>query len=247
MITPSTPTLSKPQVTAPVDIEQDFVNSGYTYIVGIDEVGRGALAGAAYIGYALSYFTPTYTPELLSTVLSGVNDSKKLSPKRRENFTHLISSGLTNVGYVKIDVSEIDDVGVDEAIRRSVQTAFDNVRENVYNLRSQPSHSHLPEITKENCVIITDQGLQNVAIKEQGYASYEFVHGDSRSLLIACASVFAKTHRDRYMTLLHNQHPEYGWKSNKGYGTKQHTEALKTHGVTKLHRMSFEPMKSDFK
>ncbi len=188
------------------------------YIIGIDEVGRGPIAGPVTVG-------ATLMPSSLSWKdFEGLKDSKKLTEKKREEWFSKIC-GIDEVSYAVSSVSQkaIDSVGIVLAI----QSALDkSLNELLYKLK----------IKSKDCLVLLDGGL---------HAGDEFMYqetiikGDEKECSIAIASVMAKVTRDREMIRLSEKFPEYGFDTHKGYGTKKHFEAIKEIGLCDLHRRSF--------
>ena len=190
-------------------------------VIGIDEVGRGPLAGPV-ISCAFIFFDKN----LQNKDLNFINDSKKLSAKKRI----LALQGIYNLKKQKkiqyclgmASVQEIDRFNILEATKISMKRA-------VQKLKYNPSQ------------IIVDG---NIDLKLENYPSKSVIKGDQKSYSIAAASIVAKIHRDRYMQFLSYRWPFYEWSSNAGYGTKIHIEQIKKQGTTIHHRKSFEPIKT---
>lgn len=183
-------------------------------VCGIDEVGRGPLAGPVVA--AAVTIDRARVPD---TLLSLINDSKKVTAARRE----IIYRELPNFAAVSIaecGVEEIDDINILQAALKAMHKAFDG-------LSARPVAALVDgnKAPKLECRIKTVIG------------------GDALSLSIAAASIMAKVHRDRLMKTYAIEFPHYGWEKNAGYGTQQHLKAIETHGVTRLHRRSFAPIK----
>ncbi|PHZ86202.1 ribonuclease HII [Paremcibacter congregatus] len=179
------------------------------YVCGVDEVGRGPWAGP--VTTAAVILNPANIPD-------GLNDSKKLSAKKREKLYPLIMESA-QVGFGEASPQEIDDLNILQATHLAMQRA-------VANLPRRPDHAlidgnRLPEL---DCP-----------------ASF-VIKGDNISLSIAAASIIAKVRRDFFMAEIAKIYPEYGWESNAGYGTRQHIEALSLVGPSRFHRMSFAPI-----
>ncbi len=177
------------------------------YIAGVDEAGRGALAGpvvAAAVILPADFSVP------------GVNDSKKLSEKRRNEMFEVISDAAVAVCAGVRSHEAIDRINILEATREAM-------REAVEGLAVKPDH------------VLTDaMTLDGISVPQTG-----IVKGDALSVSIAAASIIAKVTRDRMMAELGVQYPDYGFERNKGYGTKEHYAALDTAGVCPVHRRSF--------
>jgi len=183
-------------------------------IAGIDEVGRGPLAGPLIAAAAI--IDPDTCPD-------GLHDSKKLTKKRRETlYAALIDT--TPYGLGVIEVEELDHIN---NIHRASLTAMTRAFQDL------AAKGHAPQAALiDGKFVPPDLPCPGTAL----------VKGDARSLSISAASIIAKVTRDRIMTQLADEFPHYGWASNAGYGSKQHMEALKTHGVTIHHRLSFAPV-----
>ena len=199
------------------NIEKDFAHN----VIGVDEVGRGPLAGPV-VSCAFIFFDISMDNE----ELFFINDSKKLSLKKRIEAIKEISK-LKKLNKIKYklgmaSVEEIDKFNILEATKLSMRRA-------VKKLNLPPTQ------------LIIDG---NIDLQLKGYPSRSIIKGDQKSYSIAAASIIAKIHRDRYMHFLSNKHPSYGWSSNAGYGTKKHIEEIYKKGITTHHRRSFEPIKS---
>lgn len=181
-------------------------------IAGVDEVGRGPLAGP--VVSAAVIFTDR------DTVIDGINDSKKLTPKCRQVLYEKITS-VAKFGIGMASVEEINSYNILQATKLSMKRALANL-----NL--------------ELDYVLVD-GNQPPEVKWQVKS---IVNGDSLSISIAAASIVAKVTRDRLMEELHNKHPQYNWHKNKGYGTKEHLSAIGLHGITKHHRKNFAPIRT---
>jgi ribonuclease HII len=188
---------------------------GYKRIAGIDEAGRGPLAGPVVAAACI-------IPE--GIVIEGVNDSKQLEPAVREKlYEMLLSDKRIDYALGIVESGKIDEINILRATLEAMHTA-------VLSLETSPDYLlvdglHLP--TKE---------IPGLAI----------VEGDSKSQSIAAASILAKVTRDRLMLELHEMWPMYGFNKHKGYGTKEHLEAIVKYGLCPVHRMTFEPLKSLF-
>ena len=190
-----------------------------TLSCGIDEVGRGPLAGPVVAACV-------YIPDDIrdSAWVKELNDSKKISAKKRENLCALIKTHC-QYGIHICDVDEIDALNILQATLKSMQQAFLAFQQKtqVTAVHALVDGNKAPQLP---CPVTT------------------VVKGDSKSASIAAASILAKVTRDAIMTDLSKDFPHYGWHSNVGYGAKVHIEAIHTHGVTPHHRRSFEPVKS---
>lgn len=176
------------------------------YPAGMDEVGRGPLAGPVVAGFVI-------LPE--APLIEFVNDSKKLSEKRRELLYPLIIelAAAHGTGWVEPDM--IDEINILNATKRAFKLAFENAG---------------------GCTHVLVDAVTGLDIPAEQTA---IIHGDALSYLIAAASILAKVERDRYMIQMHEKYPQYGFDKNKGYGTAQHIAALREYGPCPLHRRSF--------
>ena len=189
--------------------ERDLWRKGHRHIAGVDEAGRGPLAGPVV---AASVILPR------DHGIEGINDSKKIAAKKRELLYDEIWEKAIDVGVYSISHIVIDNINILEATKLAMEMA-------VYSMETKPDY------------ILVDGNRQlNV---RNNTPSLNLVSGDSISLSIAAASIIAKVTRDRVMYELHNFLPIYGWDKNKGYGTKKHLEALGVYGPSPYHRKSF--------
>lgn len=182
-------------------------HSDCTYICGIDEVGRGPLAGPVVAGAVI---LPKDEPILY------LNDSKKLSEKKREQLYDEIMEKAVAVGIGMVSPARIDEINI-------LQATYEAMREAVSKL------DVTPQILLNDAVTIPQITIPQVPI----------IKGDAKSISIAAASIVAKVTRDRLMREYDKIMPEYGFASNKGYGSKEHIEAIKKYGPTPIHRRSF--------
>jgi ribonuclease HII len=197
-------------------LEKQFLKQGYRLIAGIDEAGRGAWAGPVV---AAAVILPLDRPAL-PKVLTGVNDSKQLTPRQREKFFDVIRAVALAIGVGGAGPGEIDRDGLLPATRAAMQRA-------VAMLQPQP-----------DALLIDAVNLQSLISLPQRFLNY----GDSLSLSIAAASIIAKVSRDRTMLALDARYPGYGFARHKGYGTAAHSAALKQLGVSAAHRLSYAPV-----
>ncbi len=182
----------------------------YDRIAGVDEVGRGPWAGP--VTAAAVILDPTRIP-------GGLNDSKKLSAKRRA----ALSEQLLTVAEVGIGVASVEEI--DE--HNILQATYLAMRRAIAALPASPDYALI-----DGNRVPADLSCPAEAV----------VKGDGRSVSIAAASIVAKVNRDTYMAEISRAHPEYGWETNKGYGTPAHQLSLSCHGVTPHHRRSFKPI-----
>lgn len=194
-------------------------------ILGIDEVGRGPLAGPLVVGaVVLTEGVDGERPEWVARL----KDSKKLSAKRREELSGIILSEAPAVGLGWVSVSELDEIGVSEALRLATRRAVEEV---------QSKHAKFSQIVIDGKVNF----LKGTALEK--YVSV-MPKADDLVKEVSAASIVAKVARDRYMTELSLKFPGYGFEENAGYGTAKHLAAIKEIGICDEHRRSFEPVKS---
>jgi ribonuclease HII len=185
-------------------------------VAGIDEAGRGPLAGPVYAAAAVIDRT-----RAARKLLRMIDDSKKLTLEQREEaYEAMIASGVVQFAVAEASVEEIDRINI-------LQATYLAMRRAVQALAEQPE------------VVLVDG---NRAPPQIGCRAETIVGGDAHSYSIAAASIFAKVLRDRYMAKLAETFPGYGWESNRGYGSAQHLDALTLLGPTPHHRMSFAPL-----
>lgn len=201
-------------------LEEMLRQDGVRYIVGVDEVGRGPLAGpvtAAAVVFDLGLWS-----QLASFSAEGqVRDSKVMKAEKRAAMIDRIRREALIVGVDSVEPAEIDEINILQATFKAMKRAIGQVLEVID-----------PALTR--VVVDGNQLLPNFALKQMAV-----VGGDAEVFSVACASVIAKVHRDALMDRLHDEFPVYGWQKNKGYGTAEHIKALKEHGLTAQHRRSF--------
>lgn len=186
--------------------EKELLEKGHSLICGIDEAGRGPLAGPVMIGAAIMD---------MDYIIPEVNDSKKLTEKKREELYDEVVAAAIGYKTIAIDIDVIDDINILNATKMGMKKAVDNL-------------FPLPDI------LLID------AVKENfNMPSISIIHGDALSYSIASASILAKVERDRIMRDYAKIYPEYGFEQHKGYATKLHIEMLKKYGPCPIHRKSF--------
>lgn len=191
--------------------ENELRSMGINVIAGVDEVGRGPLIGSVITACVV-------LPQ--DFVLEGLNDSKKLSEKKRDKFYDVIMDKALAVGIGECNEKEIDELNIYEATKVAMKRAIDEASKKI----------------KIEHVLIDAMPL------EIDIPSTSIIKGDAKSISIAAASVIAKVTRDRMMYELDKKYPMYDLKNNKGYPTKKHREAIEKYGITKYHRLSYGPV-----
>lgn len=197
--------------------ENELRAEGIRYIGGVDEVGRGPLAGPVTAACVV-------LPEDFDVL--GVDDSKKLSEKKREELFDKIREKALAVGIGMCDNRVIDEINILEATKKAMAEA-------IRDADSQLEEKGLSPEGTEHLLI------DAVSLKDVDKPQTSIIKGDAKSLSIAAASIIAKVTRDRLMAEYHRQYPYYGFDTNKGYGTKAHYEGIDKYGITPIHRKSF--------
>lgn len=188
-------------------LENELYLAGFNFIGGADEVGRGPLAGPVVCAAVI-------LPK--NSNIIGVDDSKKLSAKKREELYDKIIADAISYSIEYVFEDEIDDINILNATKKCMSKAINNL-------------SVKPDIMLIDALTGLDIKCESRAI----------VHGDAISYCIGAASILAKVSRDRFMNALDEKYPVYGFKQNKGYGTKQHIDALYKYGPSEVHRKTF--------
>lgn len=183
------------------------IRTRFPIIAGVDEAGRGPLAGDVY---AAAVILPS------DLIIEGINDSKKLSPKKREKLYDEIIEKAEAFCIASASVEEIEKLNIINADMLAMKRAVEGLKRNV------------------DIVLVDGNKAPDVAFK-----TCPVIKGDASSQSIAAASILAKVARDRYMLELDKQYPEYQFSKHKGYGTKLHYEMIKKYGISKVHRPSF--------
>jgi ribonuclease HII len=179
------------------------------HIAGVDEAGRGPLAGPVVAAAVI------FPKEF---ILDGVDDSKKLSAKKREELFIMISQHAMSIGVGIIDHNVIDRINILQATHAAMWRALENLA------------------VKPDYVLVDGNSFNHDTLRFQN-----IIGGDAKSFTIAAASIIAKVTRDRLMCELDACFPQYGFARHKGYGTPQHIEAIRTYGICEIHRKSFHP------
>ena len=190
--------------------ENELYDKGIELIAGTDEVGRGPLVGPVV---AAAVILPK------GYNLEGLNDSKKLTEKKRDKYFDIIMEEAISVGIGIVDAKTIDEINILEASRLAMKLAIEN-------LNVKPEH-----------VLSDAMKLHNIDIPYT-----DIIHGDALSLSIAAASVIAKVTRDRMMIELDKEYPEYGFAKHKGYPTKLHLDNIRKYGILDNYRLSYKPV-----
>ncbi len=201
--------------------EDELRAQGYRYIAGMDEVGRGPLAGPVY---AACVILPA------DFDVTGINDSKKLSAKKREELSDVIKEKAVAWGIGIADNNEIDELNILEATKTAMKRALGAVRDML---------AERGLLTQQGGTRAQDMLLIDAVKLDVGMPSESIIKGDEKCLCIAAASIVAKVARDAYMTEMDSVYPGYDFAGNKGYGTAKHYEGLRTLGKTPIHRKTF--------
>ena len=194
--------------------EDELLDKGYRNICGIDEAGRGALAGPVCIAACI-------LPPFLR--IDGINDSKQLSAKKREELYKIIIKQAISYSVVFIHEKDIDTLNIYQATKKGKLECLDKIQ------------------VKPDYVLVDAMPLGNIE-----YPHEAIIHGDALSASIAAASILAKVSRDHYMEKMDIKYPNYGFKKHKGYGTKDHLDAISKNGPCKIHRKTFAPINRYF-
>jgi ribonuclease HII len=201
--------VSKSQsLTISLDFEQQAIAEGYRYIAGVDEVGRGCLAGCVVAAAVIL--------DLSKPIPVGLNDSKKLSAKRREVLDIQVKENAVSYAIAQVEADEIDRINILESTKKAMRSAIEKLLPNADFLL-----------------------IDAVKLKDVDLPQKSIIHGDALSASIAAASIIAKTYRDNLMQEMDKIYPEYGFARHVGYGTKAHFEALRKFGHCEIHRKSF--------
>ena len=200
--------LSSRVLTIGLDFENRAVGEGFRFVAGVDEVGRGCLAGAVVAAACIL--------DLSKPLPEGLNDSKKLSAKKRESITKEIKRTALAYSIAQVEAEEIDRINILQATKKAMRLAVESLS------------------PKADFLLIDAVQLKEISLPQKA-----IIKGDAISASIAAASVLAKTFRDDLMEKLDEIYPEYGFAKHVGYGTKAHFEALRKHGACAIHRKSF--------
>lgn len=195
--------------------EKDFIAKGCSLIAGVDEVGRGPLAGPVV---CCSVIMPLDEDK----IIEGVDDSKKISEKKRIALAEKIKETAISYAIYQIEPNKIDEINILEAVKLCMVSAVESlsVKPDALMIDGNDIHLDLSKIT---------------SLKENAY----IVKGDANSYTIGCASIVAKVYRDKLMEDYAKTYPVYGFDKHKGYGTKAHIDAVKENGPCIIHRKTF--------
>lgn len=196
------------------EFEEHLYDQGYHAICGIDEAGRGPLAGPVVVAACI-------LPPFLR--IDGINDSKKLSAKKREELYRIIVKNAIAYNIVFVSVEDVDTLNIYQATKKGMLEA-------IHGLKTTP----------EYCLI------DAMPLGELEIPHNSIIHGDARCASVAAASILAKVTRDEYMEKMDVKYPNYGFKKHKGYGTKAHMEALEKYGPCEIHRKTYAPVSKYF-
>ena len=199
---------SEKEIIDMLEYEKKYWDKGYTLVAGIDEAGRGPLAGAVFA--AAVVFEP-------GVVVEGINDSKKLTEKKREELFDVIKEKALYWSIVAVDEKVIDERNILQATYKAFAESLNSLPE-------------MPQIA-----LIDGNRAKNIPTEFE-----TIVKGDSHSQSIAAASILAKVARDRYIVELDKEYPQYGFAKHKGYPTKDHLDAVAQFGPSPIHRLTFK-------
>ncbi len=187
--------------------EKKYYLKGFSLIAGIDEVGRGPLAGPVVAAAVI-------LPE--GTLIEGINDSKKLTAKKRQQLFDVISEKAVSIGIGLETNYVIDEINILNATYSAMKKAISNLN------------------VKADFILVDGSAVPGLETEQEA-----IIKGDEKSISIAAASIIAKVTRDKMMEDYHIKYPDYNFKSNKGYGSASHIEAIKKNGLCPIHRKSF--------
>jgi ribonuclease HII len=233
--------------------EHELLEQGYEYVIGIDEAGRGPLAGPVTAAAVVLRKSQIPNPNI-QTLPTGrqvnskaqiqnskqyefIRDSKTLSEKQREKMFDFIHEYF-HVGIGICDHKTIDRINVLEATFLAMKSAVSQLKSKIKNQNYENTKYQIPD-TKYILLIDGNKVIPNFSMEQKAV-----INGDKLVKSISAASIIAKVTRDRMMRKMHEKYPEYYFNRHKGYGTKAHMEAIRDHGPCPIHRMSFEPLKS---
>ena len=199
----------KTESTIGTDFERQAASEGFRFIAGVDEVGRGCLAGAVVAAACIL--------DLTKPLPAGLNDSKKLSEKKRRRIDEELRASVIAFSIAEVQADEIDRINILQATKKAMRLAIEKL---------SPGADFLL--------------IDALQLKEINLPQKAIIKGDAISASIAAASILAKTYRDNLMQEMCRIYPQYGFSKHVGYGTRAHFEALRQHGACPLHRKSFK-------
>lgn len=206
-------------------VERSLQREGYRLIAGMDEVGRGALAGPVSVGVVV-------IDEHTRTVPQGVKDSKLLSPTARERMVPAVRRWATDYAVGHASAQEIDDVGIMVALRRAGTRALESLRVIPDLVVLDGNHDWLTDPERDGLLALLADGPHPPPVTTM-------IKADMKCSSVAAASVLAKVERDAMLVGFHEDFPHYNWAGNKGYSAPDHLAALEAHGPCELHRRSW--------
>lgn len=217
--------------------EKKLWKNGYEFVIGIDEVGRGAFAGPLVVGAVI--FSENVN------ICNGINDSKLLTPQNREKLDKEIRKCAQFYSIAQVGLSVINKVGIGKATEVAFRKVISEILRKIPSLSNKESPYPRRLLNKKIFVLVDGfhiKYIRGIGLKNQK----AIIKGDQKSISIAAASIIAKVYRDRIMVMLQKKYPHYHFDLNKGYGTKDHREQIRKYGLSKLHRKSFNLLKYNF-
>jgi len=221
------PRSSKPSLR----VERSLQRDGYRLIAGMDEVGRGALAGPVSVGVVV-------IDEHTRTVPQGVKDSKLLSPAARERMVPAVRRWATDYAVGHASAAEIDAIGIMAALRLAGVRALESLRVIPDLVVLDGNHDWLTDPARDGLLGLIGDGPCPPPVTTM-------IKADMKCSSVAAASVLAKVERDGMLVAFHDDFPQYNWAGNKGYSAPEHLAAIKLHGPCELHRRSWHPFTGD--
>lgn len=208
--------------------EKTLWKKGYNYIIGVDEVGKGAFSGPVVVGAVV--FNKDHPCTRM--ILEEINDSKLLSAKTREKLSPLIKKQAIKTTIARTSVEVINKIGISNATKKAFRKAISRIIKKIQKIEKNPKFFVLAD------------GYHIKHVKEIGLKKQKaIIKGDRKCVSIAAASIIAKVYRDKLMQNIHKNYPLYNFSKNKGYGTKEHREMIKKYGLCDIHRKSFNLQK----
>lgn len=220
--------------------EKYYWQKGYQIIIGLDEAGRGSLAGPVAAAGAMIDLeqkikkTKKQLPkQFFQEILKKTKDSKKLTAKQRENIFYLAkNNSLVNFAFSFVSAQTIDKININQATQKAMLNCLQKI------IKTKIKNFHKKKILilvdGNQSLSLTTQFFKNKKIKQQ-----TIIKGDTKIFSIALASIIAKVKRDQKMKMFSLKYPEYQFDLHKGYGTQKHLQLLKKHGLSKIHRQSY--------